>query len=203
MASPVSHPGCFLLVFCLLAVAVLSFPLQSCSVIDFGAKGDNQTEDTTAIQKALNSCQTVTFPAPGKYLTRSLSISQSNQDIVLQSGATLVSWSVSSLLPSVVYLDMELCLPLQDPNTYNLTSSVRALLWYSSMSSANVTLTGGGTIDGQGWRWWPFMKTRPRPSLLSMDHGLGVLVSAPSTLTAKNMAGWSDSLTRLSCICAD
>lgn len=79
---------------CLWVTALGVFPLQSCSVTDFGAKGDNVTEDTSAIQKALNSCQTVTFPAPGKYLTRSLSLTQSNQDVVVQSGATIVCWSV-------------------------------------------------------------------------------------------------------------
>lgn len=50
-----------------------------CMVTAYGAMGDNRTEDTVAIQSALDSpsCPTVLFPAPGKYLARPLHIRRS------------------------------------------------------------------------------------------------------------------------------
>lgn len=62
------------------------------NVRDFGAKGDNVTKDTTALQKALDACAhagggTVVVPA-GVYLTGSLALS-SNTTLRLESNANL------------------------------------------------------------------------------------------------------------------
>ena len=45
-------------------------------MVDFGAKGDNRTEDTAAVQKAVNDsrCHEIVFPSPGNYLLRSVSL---------------------------------------------------------------------------------------------------------------------------------
>ena len=116
-------------------------------MITFGAVGDNKTEDTTAVQRALDACSELTFPAPGAYLVRPLELRHSGLTITVEEGATIVLWG--------------------DLDTYNRTTGA-----YSPMFSANessviqdVTFRGAGVIDGQGWRWWPFGKSRPRPPL--------------------------------------
>lgn len=109
----------------LAATAASAARIPYCSVTDFGAKGDNRTEDTGAIQKALDSCASVLFPPPGVYLTRSLAVRESNLDIVIAAGATVIAWP--------------------DPYTYNTTDSVNALFEIGTGSKAvlsNITLSG-------------------------------------------------------------
>lgn len=139
----------------LAALAIASFGLRDCNVLDFGAKGDNSTEDTEAVQAAVNNCSLVWFPAPGKYLIRPINVGlHDNLTLQIDNGATLIGWS--------------------NPDTYNTTHAVYPLLWTdgwrndSRVPMTNLTITGGGTIDGQGWRWWPFLKTRPRPILINI-----------------------------------
>jgi hypothetical protein len=53
------------------------------------------------------------------------------------------------------------------------------LLW--SANSTNVTISGSGTVDGQGWRWWPLRNDTThgeywhncRPSLVSAGRTVG------------------------------
>jgi polygalacturonase len=138
--------------------------LPVCNVLDFGAVGDNHTEDTLAIQTAVISCSLVVFPAPGKYLIRAVNLdAHDNLALQIEAGATIVAWS--------------------DPDTYNTTTSVYPLLWadgYRNGTSApliNFSLFGGGIIDGQGWRWWPYGKTRSRPILVSIAHAENLNIS--------------------------
>lgn len=49
------------------------------SVVDYGSKGDGTSDDTGSIQKALDAAAqagggTVTFPAPGRYLSTSIEV---------------------------------------------------------------------------------------------------------------------------------
>ena len=152
----------------LLTVSAAAELLPSCSVFDFGAKGDNTTEDTAAVAAAISACSTVRFPAPHTFLLRPVKLdAHDNLTLFIEPGATLTAW--------------------RDPNTYNHTQSISALLWSDgkrpcgggqcALPLDHFTLTGGGTIDGQGWRWWPFMKTRPRPILLNVYHGTHLRVS--------------------------
>jgi hypothetical protein len=102
---------------------------------------------------------------------RSLNLSaRSNFALVIQPGATLVAWP--------------------DPDTYNATTrSVFPLVYASSaMPATNVSVTGGGTIDGQGWRWWPFLKTRPRPCLVEMGAVSGLLLA---NVTLRDSPTWN------------
>ena len=60
-----------------------------------GAIGDGETDDTAAIQKALDTCRdgggTVYFP-PGWYAMRTVKV-HSNTDLVIPVGARIVGWS--------------------------------------------------------------------------------------------------------------
>jgi hypothetical protein len=143
----------------------------ACSVLDFGAVGDNATECTAAAAAAIAACLTVVFPAPGVFLLRPVKLdAHENLTLVIEPGATLAAWP--------------------DVDSWNATTgAVRPLLWSDGFVPcgdgalalcpaplAGFTLTGGGTIDGAGWRWWPFLKTRPRPILLDVARSERLLV---------------------------
>ena len=70
-------------------IGILNNRADWVSVKEFGAKGDGVTDDTEAIQNALNSAgmRTIFFPT-GTYLIRSVSISHSSTNIVGDSKAT-------------------------------------------------------------------------------------------------------------------
>ena len=145
----------------------------SCSVLDYGAVGDNATEGTGAVTAAIAACLTVVFPSPGVFLLRPVKLdAHDNLTLVIEAGAVLAAW--------------------RDVDTYNTTAAVSPLLWSDGYRPCGAgvgappslcpaplrgfTLTGGGTIDGSGWRWWPFMKTRPRPMLVSIAHAQRLLI---------------------------
>lgn len=133
---------------------------SECLVTVFGAVGDNKTEDTAAVQAALDNCTVVIFPSPGKFLLRPVHFRHSNMHVVVEAGATVVAWP--------------------DVDTWNTSSAVRPLFSQDTIAIhqlSNFSLTGGGIIDGQGWRWWPFLKTRSRPILLNIDLVAGLLIS--------------------------
>jgi len=171
-----------MLLFFLLALSLAQ--AKVCRVTDFGAVGDNATEDTAALQAAIDSCTpgTTIFDAPGKYLSRSLNLTgKSDIELVIESGATLVLWG--------------------DIDTWNKTSVFQDFITNAAFHPAlpttrsgvttNITIHGGGVIDGQGWRWWPFMKSRPRPRLVSMEMVENFLLS---NLTLLDSPGWNTNL---------
>jgi len=157
--------------------------LPSCTVTDFGAVGNNVSEDTGSIAAAIAACQTVVFPAPGRYLMRPVRIdAHDNLTLLVEPGATIVAWG--------------------DVETWNATTDggVAGLFangYVNCSSSAGLasaglcpvpvrsfTLTGGGVIDGQGWRWWPFLKTRRRPILLNIENGERLLITNVTLLNS-------------------
>jgi polygalacturonase len=143
------------------AFSALQAANSSCDVTYYGAVGDNHTEDTLAVQTALDHCSTVVFPSPGRFLIRPVFFRHSDIHLVIEAGATVVAWP--------------------DVDTWNATTHVVRPLFSQDLGSVSVlhnfSLTGGGVIDGQGWRWWPFMKTRSRPILLQMSRVSGALIS--------------------------
>jgi len=114
-----------------------------CNVRDFGAVGDGVRKDTSALQSAIDSCAkggggTVLVP-PGRYLTGAISL---RSHITFEIG------------PGAVILGSE------DPADYPLRENVyesgrkaiSSLIYAENVE--DVTLTGRGTIDGQGAIWW-------------------------------------------------
>jgi len=112
-------------------------------VKDYGAAGDGQRLETAAINHAIDACAaggggTVYLP-PGRYLTGTV-VLKSHVSLQLEAGATLLG--------------------SEDPNDYLLiddpwekTNKTIAPLIYADHAE-NITLTGRGTIDGQGQAWW-------------------------------------------------
>lgn len=136
------------------------------NVRDFGATGDGKTMDTAAIQKTLDGCQksggTVEFPA-GIYLSQPLKLN-SQTTVQLDPGATL--------LASTNQNDF-----MRTPGDW-LRARGGFISFISGKSLTDVTITGGGVIDGSGSVWWGEAEkarqkksgyTLPRPNLISID----------------------------------
>jgi polygalacturonase len=155
------------------------------NVQEFGAKGDGAAYETEAIQKALDACGkagggTVKIP-PGTYLSKALTL-RSKTTLDLEEGATL--------LASPNHSDF-----MKDGGDWlKAKSSGDFFPFLSGKDLADVSITGSGTIDGNGQVWWEEAEkarqkvsgfTLPRPNLLVMTrctnvHVIGVrLINSP------------------------
>ena len=135
---------------------------------DFGATGDGKTFDTAAIQKAFDACKTgggtVEFPA-GLYLSQPLTL-HAKTTIQLDVGATLQA--------STNQLDF-----MKTPGDWLKARGSDFIPFISGKDLTDVTLTGGGVIDGGGAVWWGEAEkarrvrpgyTLPRPNLISLER---------------------------------
>ena len=143
------------------------------NVRELGAKGDGVTLDTAAIQRAFDNCKknggTVEFP-PGTYLSQPLKI-RSQTTIVLEPGATLLATTNQSDFMKV-------------PGDWLLAKSGSDFIPFITGSDLkDVTITGGGVIDGNGAVWWGEAEkarqkksgyTLPRPNLLVIQRSTNV-----------------------------
>ena len=122
-------------------------------VKDYGAKGDGKTLDTSSIQKALNACQeaepsseepcTVRFPSGGTYVTGSLVINSSNTIVMIEKYAAIQA--------SIESVDYGLVGPLPSyPVRAHHNSSPRLAAVLSATRVYNISIEGGGRIDGKG-----------------------------------------------------
>jgi polygalacturonase len=122
----------WLLLFALLSIQAHAAGLFN--VVTYGAVADASTDNTSAIQAAINAANsagggTVEIPAAAQsYLSGPLTLA-SNLTLQIDSGATLM------MLPMGRY---------PSGGTNFITAS----------NLSNVTINGGGTIDGQGQAWW-------------------------------------------------
>jgi len=128
-------------------------------VKESGAKGDGKTLDTDAIQKTLDDCAkagggTVRFPA-GTYLSKPIVLRGSSTTVQLDAGATLLA--------------------TDDPADFAGATSNSFIPFISGKNLHDITITGQGTVDGSGARWWiPAEAARqktpgytlPRPNLV-------------------------------------
>src|SRR5215204_2193726 len=113
------------------------------SASSFGAKGDNATDSTAAIQKAIDEASkkggTVTFEK-GIYVTGALFV-KSSVHLVVDEGVTLTASQDEAEYPRkptrVAGIEMEWLSALINVN-----------------DAKNVRISGGGTIDGNGKKWW-------------------------------------------------
>ena len=132
------------------------FAAAAYSVKDFGAKGDGQTLDTGAINKAIETTAaagggTVHFPA-GTYLSVSIHL-QSNISLYLDQGATLLA---SDRVEGKVEYD------LPEPNEWDMYQDFGHSHWRNSLiwgiGLENVSILGPGLINGNG-----LTRRSPRP----------------------------------------
>jgi polygalacturonase len=159
-----------------LVIAGLAFSIpasaQSTKVFnvrELGAKGDGQTFDTEAIQKALDEAGkaggTVLLPK-GTYLSK---------PIVMRTKTTLLLEAGAILLASTNQSDF-----MKTPGDWTkATSNSDFVPFLSGKDLVDVTIAGPGTIDGSGLVWWEAAEearrkvsgyTLPRPNLIVLTR---------------------------------
>jgi hypothetical protein len=138
--------------FLLLILPWLALPLAAqslpvCNVRAFGAKGDGVTTDTRAVSDAIAACVkqgggTVYF-GPGRYVIGTVQL-YSHIHLYLESGATLSgSHNIEDYLPSP---------PFGFARHYgiDITGEGFVLGMLIAKNAEDISIDGGGTIDGQG-----------------------------------------------------
>jgi len=136
-----------------------TIPDKIFNIKDFGAVADNATDNTKAIQNAINAAVNagggkVVVPQ-GEYLCGPLQFS-SNLNLQIDSAAIL------RMLPINKY-----------PG-----GTVEGTAFISGIALHDVAITGKGMIDGQGSPWWPFAKTQgaKRPRMIALRDCQRVLI---------------------------
>ena len=133
MNPPIKLAAAFALLFTL---AISSTTAKVFDVRQSGATGDGKTLDTAAIQKALDDCEKsgggiVELPA-GTYLSK---------PIFLRSQTTL-------------QLDAGAVLQARDEPADFLDAKGATIAFVNGKQLREIAITGRGTIDGAGARWW-------------------------------------------------
>ncbi len=140
------------------------------NVRTFGAKGDGQTIDTAAINKAIEAAAasgggTVSFPA-GTYLSVSIHL-RSNIVLQLDQGATI---RAAETVPDKVTYD------LPEPNEWDMYQDFGHSHWQNSLiwgiGLENVSIIGSGLIDGKG-----LTRRSPRPRRVNQPGDRPVTLS--------------------------
>lgn len=140
-------------------------------VRDYGAVGDGATLDTAAVRKTLAAAADagggeILFPAGYSFLTRAFNIS-SNLVLDVQ-GRVVFSDDPSEDWPVIAGFQW-----------FGPTSNVQFQPCIFGWEVSNITVTGGGEINGNGTKWWPCAIDpsvapcfgTPRPPALFMPHG--------------------------------
>ncbi len=164
------------------------------SVKDFGAAGDGMTDDTAAIQGALDflpSGGRLIFPE-GTYSTLPLRL-KSHITVELKRGATLLGSTDRSQYPIVPGEVMD---PVTGEGRIFGTFEGLIQPMYQALISAqnaeDIAVVGAGTIDGnaQNSDFWTDFRSFPaaRPRLVSLLHCRDVVFHG---ITAQNSPSWN------------
>ena len=152
------------------------------SVLEFGASGDGQTLDTAALQAAIETCAlrgggTVYLPA-GRYLTGTLFF-RHHITLHLEAGATLLGSQNPADYPLIL-------------NRWEGVEQQTYAPLLAGNGLENITITGRGTIDGQGENWWHAHRQKtlayPRPRLIGFSDCRNVLIE---DVTLTNSPAWT------------
>ena len=164
-----------------LAAAALTAEARVYDIADYGAVSDTTRLSTTAVQKAIDSCNaagggTVSVPA-GNYKIGSI-VLRSNVTLNLENGATLYgSTDIADYQPMTT-------------DYVSLRTNVPTIQLIYADNASNVAITGLGTIDGRG-KAFPKLTWNDegitRPHLLRLIRCSDVTVSG---VTLKNSGCW-------------
>lgn len=152
-----------------------------CAAKAYGAKADGVTKDTAALQRAIDACA-----AKGGGIVRLSGGTFLTGPIVLKSHITLEVDKGATLLGSQDFADYHPAEELRQP-------SVEPLI--GAKDAKDITIDGGGTIDGAGQPWWAAVYAHKkskfvaamRPRLILLDHCNHVLIE---NVTIENSASW-------------
>lgn len=151
-------------------------------VREFGARGGGTTLDTKAIQAAVDQCGKpggVVVFSSGTFLTGSIEL-RSNVELQVQTGATILgSPDIADYFERTPKL-----------KSYN-NGFLKHSLFYAEGQS-NISITGNGTIDGQGAQFKVLTKEKParyrnRPYVIRFVECTNVTVK---DVTLRNSASW-------------
>ncbi len=131
--------------------------------------GDGKTDNTAAIQSAIDSCYnagggTVEFTS-GTFLTGPITL-MTNVTIQVDSSATILGTS-----------NMKAYYPAGYDTTLPMPSSLQPLI--ASNHATNIAITGTGTIDGNGQPWWTAYNNGTisvRPRLIQLNRSQNILI---------------------------
>jgi polygalacturonase len=143
----------------LVTPALPSIPNKTFSITAYGAVGDNATDNTAAIQNAINAAKNAgggkVIVSAGVFMCGPLQFT-SNFNLQIDEGAIL------KFLPIDKY----------PGGTTTGTDFI------SGIKLHDVAITGKGTIDGQGSPWWPFAKdkTAKRPRMIALKECDKILI---------------------------
>ncbi len=158
--------------------------LKTCDVRQFGARGDGVSKDTMAIQKAIDACAAnpgggVVRLSGGTFLSGPIAL-KSNITLDVAAGATLLGSPDRADYPMVSFARHRTVQPL-----------------LGSVDAENITITGGGTIDGNGQVWWAYVQgvkdsgvlgtDHPRPMGVVFDHSRHIRMN---NVTVRNAGFW-------------
>lgn len=170
----------------LLAVLLVAAPVHASGICDarkYGAKGDGLTKDTHALQSAIDDCAQrgggTVLLAGGTFLSGPI-VLRSHIHVEIESGATLLGSSDHDDYPPMTVL--------RDQGRQSLISATNA---------EDLTLSGGGVIDGAGQSWWDEVRGQKdhgvmgagvfRPRLMVFDHCRHILIE---NVTVQNSPSW-------------
>lgn len=170
-ALPFLHP----------APAIATPPSPVHDVFKYGAKGNGLTKDTASIQAAIDACAGTggsVWLHDGKFLSGMIRL-KSNMTFYIDASATLLGATDDADYPKTI------------PNTRNINAQTG--LWRGLIHSEgadNLTITGGGTIDGQGDipKWRMNGGETKRPVLVYLTLGKHIEVS---NLKLRRSAMWT------------
>jgi polygalacturonase len=144
-----------------------------CAVQQYGAKGDGVTLDTAAIQKAIDDCA-----ASGGGVVRLAGAAKFvSAPVVLKSHITLEIAEGTTLEGSTNHDDYPEIEVFREKGRQSLLSATNA---------EDITIRGGGVIDGRGESWW-VNPHQTRPRLIVFDHSKHVLME---NVTVENSPSW-------------
>ncbi|MBC8038941.1 MAG: glycoside hydrolase family 28 protein [Opitutaceae bacterium] len=158
--------------------------LQIFNVLDFGAVADGRTDDAAAIQRAVDAAHAagggrVAIPAGATVRAGSFQL-RSNIDFHVAAGATLLSATGIEAFPHRVF---------------EFGPEAEKRYWIGAKHAENITLSGGGVIDGQCRAFaleeneHAITKTyRWRPATTCFEDVRGVQVR---DLTFRDAANWT------------
>ena len=147
----------------------------SVSITQYGAVGDNATDNTLAVRAALAAVAAagggeVVVPAGGVFKTGPLNLT-SNVRLTVE--GTLFSLEDSAAFPRVADL----------PSYDDMPPRCHPLVW--AVDATNVSVAGTGVINGAGPYWWPnFANDTARPHLMEMYNVSGLSLTQVTMLNS-------------------
>lgn len=160
-----------------------------CDVTKYGARGDGVSKDTKAITKAILACHgggRVYLPSPGKYLSGPINLTDNIELYIAHNASFLASqdtrdYPIIAPLPSYGWSRDVNCF---DPSMIHgglVVNVSRYSPVIGAFNAKNITVTGGGEINGQGQSWYDICTSHNisagRPRLLELNHVNGVSIS--------------------------